>query len=456
MVKLIQFLCLCLSLFLASYSRAGNDISTLVVSTDKQKLEMGKYLSVKIVYTGQNIPEPAQLKNWTQDFFVEDMDTDTEHLPQHFIKTTRTLRLYPRTSGNKVLHAIAQGGAIARPVKIMVLPVIRHNIDGTPQWLKIPSEIWQGETIKITIRQNLMSAENQVVTEQAKFPGFSIIKSWQEITTKNGISTVYINWLITAQNYGYFTLEAPSIVQRGRGRWRFYLPAMPIKVKPFPAYIPPTVPVGQLKVISDIKYIGQQPYWLITIKNHGYLAEEIYGIRSQLTQPGHHSAEQVRLIKPLLKSDDPLISIRQYMAMVPKWTLGFKNKWIEVYYFDTVTGTLKKIPIQLPSVWYIQSKWLYLFYLSAALLLLVIIFYIIKKIKYFNIRQTFKQAVKSCSTAHELRQLLLSKNHYSTLSDWAESADIPSADNIAHQLNDLCFNSASSYSLIEIKQELLY
>ncbi len=436
---------------LANTALASTDIeknmekkAVLNIVTDKTELEMGKFLSVQLVYFGQSIPEPAQLHSWNKNFYIEDMSRDSENLPGGYIKTIQYLRLYPRTTGIKTLHAIAQGGAIARPVDINVRPLIRNNINGAPHWNSPPKEIWQGETIIISIVQNLMTENNQVKTEEARFPGFSVLYSWQESEYKNGIKTVRVNWQLKAQNYGHFSLDAPSGVQRGsRGRWRFYLPVINITIKPVPAYIPATVPVAQIEISSKLEQVNSCPFWQLSIKSDGYLGEEIYGIRSRLAKMAQTTPDRVKFAAHEQLRGTGKQSEQSWSVAVPTWTIPLKNTHISINYFDPEQGLLKQTQIQLPSLWYIPVFAQYLLFILLLLLIALMVFYLYKWFKSRQKRIAFIRDIEVCGSAEQLRELLLQTSGSRTLSEWAEQVQDRYLQELAQSLNLLCFNASN-------------
>ena len=456
--------CFCISLLLIPLpALASEEIDkhlgkqpVLTIVTDKTEMEMGKFLSVQLVYTGQSIPEPAQLQSWDRDFYIEQMSRESEHLPGGYIKTIQYLRLYPLTTGNKTLHAIALGGAIARPVDINVRPLIRNNINGAPHWNLPPKEIWQGETIIISIVQNLMTENNEVKTEQARFPGFSVLHSWQESEYKNGIKTVRLNWQLTAQNYGHFSLHAPSVIQRGsRGRWRFYLPVINITIKPVPAYIPATVPVARIEVSSRLEQLNKQPFWQLSIKSKSYLGEEIYGIRSQLAKMAQTTPERVRFAVREPLTDTGKRSVQSWRVAVPSWTTPLKNTCITIDYFDPQQGQLKQTLVQLPSLWNIPVLAQYLLFSLLLLLIVLLLFYLHKWFKSRQQRIAFIRDIEACDSADQLRQLLLHSSGSRTFSEWAEQTQDSSLKELAKTLNLLCFKASENDVLNAIKSRLI-
>jgi hypothetical protein len=393
------------------------------------------------------VPEIANLNKWEEIFFIDRQDPEQDNLANGNIKYTEKLRLYPREIGNKVLDSIALGGAISKPVSISIKPAIRNNIDATPYWLKSPKIIWQGQTIDLSIAINLFNPSNQVAVEDAIFPFFDIKKLANKINTSKGHKSVILTWQLTAQTPGTYQLEAPIIEQRGHGRWRFYLDRKIIEVKPLPSYLPPTMAVGEVSIETKLN----KGSWQINIKNKGPLANEIYGIRTQLAEISQQtidSIHQSKEIDPL----NPQINIQTYQIPIPDWSWGFgKGPELSLVYFDVKTGLLKKLKTNLQASWKFPMAFNVLFILS----LITLLFFLLKTSIKMYTRYKFIQTIKAATNAHQLRKIILVQVHCITLEEWANQTKKNSAYKIAKQLNQLCYAKSSHLSLNKINSTLI-
>ena len=432
--------------------------SHLKIIVDKSQVEMGKYLSARIVYTGKHIPDSSHLEKWYDDFFVDRRNKESETLANSLIQTTEFLRLYPRATGNKVLHSIALGGAIAYPVKIKVIPVIRNQIDGTPHWQPLPETIWQGETIKLSISQNLLDLSNQIVIEDGLFTGFvTQLLDQKEVKNDNveqkNQKNIQLSWLITANSPGTFQLEAPAIVQRGRGRWKFYLPRVHLKVKPLPSYIPPTIPVGKLSIQTGFFYAQKQAFWFVDLHNEGLLADEIYGMRTQLSELTGQPIETVTFSALHTQQNASLESVHRYQVAVPQWSWAFnEGPEIIVPYFDVLEGQIKRVSKKLPGVWNIPYTAIYVLLLVIGVIVMLVILQLFRGLKTILAWQTFSKHLNDSHTPYELRQLLLAQGSFLNLEQWSQAKYFYSRTNaakcIARQLNRLCFSQLKNQQLI--------
>ncbi len=469
MVRL--FVLLIFSLFLYSGTLA-EDLPQARIQSDKNSVEMGKYLRVKIIYSGYQPVDDSDLSSWSDDFYIDRAITESETLSDGVIITTQSLRLYPRSTGDKVLHALALGGAVARPIKISVLPALRNGINGTPHWLKLPKSIWQGQSIRLSIVQNLLHPANQVVVDKALFPGFDVLGPDQQhqayLKHNKEYQRVQLNWLLTPRSTGDLSLEAPAIVQRGRGRWKFYLSRLQLNVKPLPSYLPVTLPVGKVSLKTSLFYKHNKPYWSLEIHNNGRLPDEVYGIRRQLAAIAAIEPEAVYFSDTSSKNQQQSDSAsawsegfkQRYEIPVPPWTLALlSTPELSVDYFDVSLGHLKTLSASLPEVSYIPEKWRYVLIFAGAVVLIVLSVWLLKWLLRIAAWRHYIKQLKQVDDADQLRQLLIKPGQFLTLDAWSENTgsghvqDV--AGQIARRLNALCFSPSDNTAVRELKQQLI-
>lgn len=421
----------------------------LSVQLDRTEVEIGKYINAKIIYSGEQSVGTAKLQQWQPHFVIDRRDTETESLIDGQIQTTEKLRLYPRKTGELLLQSIALGGAIAAPIRVQVNPSIRNGIDGTPQWQSLPNQVWQGEPFEIAIKTALLHPSNRIKVEEPQFPGFKVAELPRITRTNNKGKTVIYRWQLIAQTFGVTQLTAPSIEQRGRGRWRYYLAPQTIKINPLPSYIPPTVPVGSVQAEARILDRHGKQFWVIDVSNTGNLANEIYGLRTQLAKLANHSVTDV-IIENLASTNDAL-NQQRYLIPIANWSLGrLTSSPIKLRYFDTTAGQLKTLYIDLPSTWNIPAYGHVVLGILCATILFYSLFLFNRQFRKYRNKRQITQDILAIKTANELRQYLLSIEQLSSRE--ACTADKHNAEQrLANKLNQLCFADAQTASLVTIK-----
>lgn len=434
-------------------STVAGAASLRIEGADAQ-VEMGKYLNLQIVYEGEAAVGSADLRQWADDFFIDLRDSATENLLSGAIRTTQQLRLYPRAPGEAVLERIALAGAVAGPLRVTVVPVVRDGIDGTPRWLPLPDRVWQGQTFEIGIEAALMHPSNQIVLDDALLPGFDAQPLPRHTESRNGVEVVRLRWRVTARIPGRHRLELPPIEQRGRGRWRFFLRAPEVRVLPLPSYLPPSVPVGKVTLESHLAHSDEQRYWQVLVRNPGQLPDATYGLRAALAGAAGIDPERVAVSDV---ETDPAagVTLQRYRVPLPDWSLGWgEGAAVRLRYFDADLGQLIETQTRLPPVWRLPTYAGLVLGAVGMLLLILLALGLLRANQRLLARRHFRQQIAQAPDVHALRRLLIASTGHLTLTDWADARHDPGATEAAAWLNKACFSAGIQPDAAVLKQML--
>lgn len=445
--------CAVLLYLLYSVNPINSLAAELSFELDKTKIELGKFFLLKLTYLGTSDPGSVDISMWHDDFFVVQNDTDLSATKDGLIQTETVIRLYPRHTGLLTLDAIALGGGFTKPEAVLVLPSIRNGINGTPVLKQLEPQYWADQNINISVDVRLHDSRNSIVVGDFELPGFSVISLPSERLSLDDIDTIRLRWSVFTPNPGIYEIDLPAIEQKGRGRFRFYLPKLKLKIRPLPAYLPPTVPVGNVKITSRLnEFEDGFKYWLINITNTGRLPRQIdelvnYFQKNRLNYTVLESTEVVDSFNRIVSNS--------FQVLVPEWAFG-QTPSIRLAYFDTSTGQLEYINHKLPNVWQIPQAALWASFVMLLVFCWWLILWLIKLIKRFRNWQHYRFELKDTESPHNLRQLLLCKSSSKTLNAWADVHPYkPDNRIIADQLNALCFAPKSQLRLSEVKKLLL-
>lgn len=423
----------------------------LSVRTQMASLEIGKYLKAEIHYVGKEVPGQADLQQWEDQWFVDRGTIDTESLPNGEQLTIEKLRLYPRLSGELLLESIALGGAIAAPQRIQVKSLNRYGIEAAPRWEAVPSQIWQGQSLEVSIAIELLHPSNHIAVEALEAPGF-IVEPLPKITTKTATSKhIKLRWRLTAQQNGHLRLVAPTIEQRGRGRWRFYLPEQAIQVVPIPSYIPPTVPVGQIELKSTRLQRDEQTLWQLSISNHGGLPDEVHGLQRQLQKLG-----KVQRVSVETAQDGNQQSVQAYEITAPEWSFAFHGgPEVHIEYFDVDAGRLVTAATTFPPIWRLPlvGQIVLALLITALLTWLAAIGY--RNWTRWQQQQSLRRSIRQAADANALRDALQDHARQHRLENWQSLFNISQAEKAVHKLDELCFSKTTQHDLPAVKTALL-
>jgi len=421
----------------------------LTVTLDSAESEMGKYFLADIRYQGPATDAEFNLSEWSNDFFLSLQNSRMLALEQGGIEKTASVRLYPRRSGSITLPSIAFAGAIAGASRVTVQRSVRNDIDATPELLPLQSYYWTDQAIFIGVDVALHDVRNRIDVDDFELEGFRVQALKPQRRQQQGRDIIQLQWMLLTPQKGNYQIELPAIHQRGRGRFRYHLPALNLTIKPLPAYLPATIPVGQIDVSSElVREPKQAAMWRISIEKDGYLPPHVEGFQTLfdalgLAAPGSKETT----------SQNGRVSL-QYQLPVPGWYFASPNT-IQIPYFDTRSGQLITLQHRLPVVWQVPSY----VYVAGLFLLMIVIFYagyhlnkVAELVRYW---MRFRQQIQQADSAHSLRLLLTSELCSKTLGEWSAKTPCARAQQIAQDLNECCFARASEQKLTQIKGSCL-
>ena len=440
-----------LGLLLVSVPAAA---AVLAIVVDDLQVEMGKYLDVRIVYDGESTAGSADLRQWADDFFIDRRDTASESLVSGEVRTTQHVRLYPRDVGDKVLERIALGGAVAGPLRVDVIPTVRDGIDGTPRWLPVPQQVWQGQSFEVGVELAMLHPSNHIAVEEAEFTGFDVQALAREHIAGASGGQVRLRWRLTAREKGSHRIVLPAIEQRGRGRWRFYLGPRLVRVLPLPSYLPPSVPVGEVSLHAETIEVADAPYWQVSVVNRGQLPESVFGMRSALASAAGSSVEAVSVSQVEVDAAEGR-SLQRYRVAMPTWLVGWGDgPQVGLRYFDTTQGRLISLQAALPRLWRMPLPFVYALITIGGVMLVAVTVVLHRAIRRWLSVRRFRQSLHCAGDAHALRQLLLGSGGHVSLSAWAAAQPDGDAAGLAQRLNVACFSSRAPQDVAALRQAL--
>ena len=226
-------------------------------------LEQGKPLFATLVYQGteQAAQQAFVLDDWMPLSALVTGDVSGEEGERRL-----SLRLYPRRSGELILPALAHGGAILKPVALRVTEPRRKDLSGGIRLLESEQgerEVRVGQQFILRVEADRLHPSERFNTIDREWEGFRVTELPQQEVQRDDQSRQILSWSVVALQKGQQSFELPAIERRGRGRWRFYLPRIPLRVRPVPAYLPPGTPVGELALHSEITQQDGLPHWRI-------------------------------------------------------------------------------------------------------------------------------------------------------------------------------------------------
>ncbi|HEY9201611.1 MAG TPA: hypothetical protein VIQ81_08450 [Gammaproteobacteria bacterium] len=387
-----RYTLLALLTWLMSYALAFAADTGLRIEVMDKQVEYGRPIQVELFAQGHQIDLAAlDLSALEADFTVDTPDTvvrDNETGQQHW-----RLRLYPRAPGELQIPSLELQGSKTAPVSLSIRPAMEGK-QNSP--LQVTSqvehtEVWLRQAVEVSM---LIESSNQyarVETEAGQHDAIDIRLLPRTRTSRQVEGeqrTLHrIGWVLYPRTPGTQRVQLPAIKYRGdTGTYRFYPPPIDLQVRPLPAFVPPTLPVGPIQLD-------------IALPDDWFLARhELAFLKLHINSEAHPDQRPSALLRQFKSSEDVTfyaprdsleadengarnISTHSYQLPFAIKTMGLvKLPAVRLQYFDPSTG---KIETQSQAVGRILSLPQWLIY-ALSLSLLLVLYRLLQCLYYFS------------------------------------------------------------------------
>lgn len=433
------------------------------LTVDPSTIERGKYANVTVRYTDHAAAPTLDVSRWFDDFHVEPRHVSVETAADGTTEQVARFRVYPRKTGRLTLQSISIGALQTEPATIRITPSVRDGIEGTPTGFDLPDRLWVGESIETCVDMPLYDRNNTLKVSDLNIPGVAVrVSRSDRIEIANGMLERHC-WSLTALEEGKLPLTPPSITQRGKGRWTFYLPLQTINVWPNPAYLPPTIAIGSPTIRVELVRQAQQAFWSIELTPASVTSTELHGVRKAIAERLNRPIDGLAF-DHVMRSEAPF-SVQRITVELPRWLWGWGTPIeIPIRYFDTAEGKLSVSSFALPRTWRVP-RWASV---AGASILVGLIAYGAFYFRGFLCavirRQWLKRKIQRSRSADELYQLLLRNGDlghcirpraFQSLSAWAQSHPRSPFKTLADELNRMRFSGRALRDLSAYKNKLI-
>jgi len=323
------------------------------------------------------------------------------------------------------------------------------------------NNIWQREQTFLTLEVISKDMLSRLDKEEFKQNGLSITPYNLDKVERNNKLHLILKWKIFSSLAKDQALALPRIRYRpNSGRpIKLELPELLLKVKPLPIYIPPTMPVGKIKLHSEWKNGLIIPTrkiveWNIKV-NSSQVAPQTLPAISRLLR----SSESLQILP--VKRFPESSKTQRYQIPVKAVSMGKLDlPKIEVRYFDPGTGRLKKATLNKPFV-VVLNQWL--LWLIAALLIGLLLFFVVKITPWLQQllkkHRLKKQALQLLKQAKNYPQIRGALGKYAVAKDWGMNMTLDSfmqnyRKNNSNEKNiEILINKLQKYQFAAEKKE---
>lgn len=228
----------------------------LPLTLDHARIERGRWAVAEIRAPADAPPlADLDLAPWETAFHIERLDGQTASGQAQRLR----LRLHPRRTGSLILPPLHFHGRQTSPARLEVVAdhprgdpvVLTHTISATTAW--------ERQQIRLMVTVITPDEFASLRSGELRLPDFAVtpLPARREPLTQDGQRRfrLQLGWALYPLHPGQPRLELPPVEYRlgGGTERRWYLPRVKLAVRPLPAWLPPTIPVGTVTLDSRVE-----------------------------------------------------------------------------------------------------------------------------------------------------------------------------------------------------------
>ena len=447
---------LCLLLVASSAAAGAAELALALRSTT---VEWGQPLRGHVTFTGDQDPGSIDLGALDEGFHLERGFTELSQTESGLTVRREAVSLYPRRLGEQSVPALTHGGARSLPVPIVVLPP-RPEDAAVEVSVRVPDRrLKAGQQLVIRVDVATTDPRVRVETEPLRLPGAETHLLPATETTDGPQIRRSLGWAVVLRSTGAHSIDLPRLRYQlfGRDLRRFHFPALHVEVEPIPAYVPITVPVGQVAVASTLAGERANRHWHLVVETDGQLPAGVPELQAELATLAGVDASRIAATQRTEARADGVRTVVELRAPLPALLVGIgADLPVTLRYFDPVAGRLQVHTHRLPREWRLPL-WLASGLAAAGLGLLGVGAWWARGAHgRWRVRRAYLQQVARAGDPQSLRRLLLAEAGHRTLGEWAAASARPeSARELATALDTACFRSQPSVDLDALRDATL-
>lgn len=420
---------------LSAASHASGRASPLWIEAASTATEWGRPLTVRVYLSDprRNLQD-LDLSTWQQQLDIRRDEVQWRDPPDDFsgpadpLQMVR-LRLHPLRPGPIALPPLQVSGAYSQPLKLEVKASHQGPDALLPSLTVSTPQPWERQQTVLTVSLDSPDAYAILHAESPlKLPGFEIHPIPLQREPQGNHTRLTLAWALFPLVPGAYRLRLPALEYRVNGRkvYSWHLPAAAITVQALPAYLPPTLPVGQLHIHGELQPQGilnpdKLAWWTITISGPLPAA----WLPTPALQPAADSSTLLAAEQTLSTHTgrDGITATRQQQFPIKPGSSGrLQLPSVAISWFDPQSGQLQRRQISAPRRWVIARHWTLL---AAILATLIALYALYRGISWARRRlrrcREHHQALAQLASADTPRQLRQALNQLGNAHGWSDN-----------------------------------
>jgi hypothetical protein len=440
-------------------SSAAAGAAELALALRSTTVEWGQPLRGHVTFTGDQDPGSIDLAVLDEGFHVERGFAEVSRTESGQTRRREAVSLYPRRLGEQSVRALAHGGARSLPVPIEVLPPQPEGaiVDVS---VRVPDRrLKAGQQLVIRVDVATTDPRVRVETEPLRLPSAGTFLLPATETTDGPQIRRSLGWAVVLRSTGARSIDLPPLRYQlfGRDLRRFHFPSLRVEVEPIPAYVPITMPVGQVAVASTLAGERADRHWHLVVETDGQLPAGVPELQAELATLAGVDASRIAATQRTEARAEGVRTVVELRAPLPALLVGIgADLPVTLRYFDPVAGRLQVHTHRLPREWRLPP-WLAAGLAAVGLGLLGIgARWAHSAHARWQTRRAYLHQIAQAGDPQSLRRLLLAAANHRTLGEWAAASGRPeSARELAAALDAACFRSQPSVDLHALRDATL-
>ena len=339
----------------------------LVLTTDKTQSELGHPIRVQLYGISLN----ARLSDINLDSLTSDFGVITDYAsgasqdkrwPGQSVQMLQ-FKLYPRKAGVVTIPSLRIGKIHSQQKALNIIagetghPTLRFATETPYQRQEV--------IIHFTLTTSFSNAR---LTNKSIFNhnGFEIVPlDFSRTAVSGGKYVLHTGWALTPLTAGMHEIMLPPVEYSisGGSRKLFYPPLKNIRVKKLPAYLPPTIPVGEISISSQVTpggwlHTDALSYWALQLTAQ---ATDVFSLPPVLRQIKTNSELEILPVtsnRRLQVKQDKVTSLVTHTIPFKSLKSGLLTlPAIHFQYFDPEQGKIKLVTYQSEPVFVLSYFW---------------------------------------------------------------------------------------------------
>ena len=393
--------------------------SVFTAKLSKTTIELGKY--THLILTSTTLLPSLRSVNLSvlEDQFYVDASADINTLNQ---KQYWRIRLYPRRRGKLTLPALHYAQFTSAAKQVNVKPAMDAE---TGQSLNIESSMSAKTALvnqQVLVPLSVLTKEQHVVLETTT-PALASgtlhrLKPWSVVSGDAGLIHHNIGWAYFPTKPGAQTLPLPAVNYKRDGviTHRFYLPVQKLLVRPLPLYVPSNFPVGKLSLqvtpSSLVLLSGRLRTINVTLQAEAILLSQLPHLENYLQTTSGLQLYPASITSGQTAGPDGIKSEVHLQIPVKAAHTGlYQLKDINLQYFEPLSGKIKTLHYQWPTLFFI-SPWL--LSMLGLLLMLLLAFGLLRlyhfarqRLYLYQCWQRARQRLLAATTPQEIKSAIM-------------------------------------------------